>query len=270
VASHLVLRGSVLAKAWFGACAREPADLDFVVDYQRTRPDEPTLGEMFDDIVADAAAMSHRPGSTVFINHRPAWTELLDRDTVYAVSGNRLLLTWHGRGHVGILQMDFAVDDVLHDPPELTPIPRSSLPGPPIMLRAATKRQPLAWKIAWLMADSPTLGDPDHPMPEAHGAAPEANHAVLEEDDDYDYYEEDHAGKEPALPLGKDLYDAVLLAEQCLLPGEFLDETLRSRIPVALRPPVRFPCDDRHLTVSSSETEEGRLELPQAHHLTTV
>ncbi|MBU3064948.1 nucleotidyl transferase AbiEii/AbiGii toxin family protein [Nocardia sp. NEAU-G5] len=313
--SHLVLRGSVLVKAWFGACAREPADLDFVVDYQRTRLDEPGTDEMLEDIATDAATMSHRPGSTVFISHHPESIEPLAGDTFYTVSGYRLLLTWHGRGHVGTVQIDFAVDDALHDPPELTPIPRSSLPGPPFMLRAATKRQSLAWKIAWLMADSPTLGDPDHALPEGHDAAPEANHpppetkhpapdanhADLREDDDlsnedrtrsadhaapetndaapeanhvgpgsdhveseadrtapeadradpeedddydeadedldevedydyddYDYYEEDHEGQEPALPLGKDLYDAVLLAEQCPLPGKFLDKTLLS------------------------------------------
>jgi len=195
---RLVLRGSMLAKAWFGVWAREPGDLDFVVHHRRQRADEPSAEEMFHDIVSDAAAMSRRPGSSVFIDRR-IWQEDIGDDYRYGgLPGTRLLLPWHGRGHVGTVQIDVAVDEPLHDPPELTPIPRSSLPGPPVMLRAATLRQSLAWKIAWLVAD-----------------------AQLEED------EQDDDDGTPG-PLGKDLYDAVLLAERCRLPGDFLDRTLRS------------------------------------------
>ncbi|RJO72560.1 hypothetical protein D5S18_22615 [Nocardia panacis] len=199
---RLVLRGSMLAKAWFGAWAREPGDLDFVVHHRRQRPDEPSAEEMFDDLVSDAVAMSRRPGSTVFIDRR-MWRGEIGEDYRYGgLEGTRLILSWHGHGRVGTVQIDFAFDEPLHDPPELTPIPRSSLPGPPMMLLAVTARQSLAWKIAWLVADA-------------------RSHFNLEAD------EEDHDAGKPG-PLGKDLYDAVLLAERCRLPGNLLDEALRS------------------------------------------
>ncbi|WP_327119829.1 nucleotidyl transferase AbiEii/AbiGii toxin family protein [Nocardia sp. NBC_01730] len=67
---RLVLRGSALAKAWFGVWAREPGDLDFVVHHQLWRLDEPSVDEMLTDIVADAVAMSRRPGSTVIIDRK--------------------------------------------------------------------------------------------------------------------------------------------------------------------------------------------------------
>lgn len=202
---RLVLRGSALAKAWFGGWAREPGDLDFVVNHRRLRLDEPSADEMFADIVADVVTMSRRPGSTVFIDRRPFFRDVIGDDYRYGgLPGERLLLSWHGRGQVGTVQIDFAFDEPLHDPPEPTPItPRSGLPGPPIVLQAVSKRLSLAWKVAWLAADA------------GLGAEPVDGHDC------------DRPG-----PLGKDLYDAVLLAEHCRLPGDLFDTVLGScRLP---------------------------------------
>ncbi|MGO4649323.1 nucleotidyl transferase AbiEii/AbiGii toxin family protein [Nocardia sp. 2YAB30] len=199
---RLVLRGSALAKAWFGVWAREPGDLDFVVHHQQWRLDEPSVDEMFADIVAAAVAMSRRPGSTVIIDRKLLWRGEIG-DDYGDLPGERLVLSWHGRGQVGTVQIDFAFDEPLHDPPEPTPIPRSGLPGPPMVLQAASKRLSLAWKIAWLAADADLGCEPNG----------------------------DHDADEPG-PLGKDLYDAVLLAEHCRLPGGLLDKALQScRIP---------------------------------------
>jgi hypothetical protein len=201
-APRLVLRGSALAKAWFGGWAREPGDLDFVVHHRRRRLDEPSVDEMFADIVADTVAMSRRPGSTVFIDRVPLWWGEIGDYRYGSLPGQRLELSWHGRGQVGTVQIDFAFDEPLHDPPEPMPIPpRSGLSGPPMVLQTVSKRQSLAWKIAWLAADAglaaESENDPGHPG-----------------------------------PLGKDLYDAVLLAEHCRLPGDLLDTVLQScRIP---------------------------------------
>ncbi|WP_327147339.1 nucleotidyl transferase AbiEii/AbiGii toxin family protein [Nocardia sp. NBC_01329] len=202
--ARLVLRGSALAKAWFGGRAREPGDLDFVVHHRLWRLDEPSVEEMLADIVADAVAMSRRAGSTVFIDRKVFFRDEIGDDYRYGgLPGERLVLSWHGRGQVGTVQIDFAFDEPLHDPPEPTLIPRSGPPGPPMVLQAVSKRLSLAWKIAWLAADA------------GLGAAA---------DDDQ---EPDCSG-----PLGKDLYDAVLLAEHCRLPGDLLDAALQScRIP---------------------------------------
>lgn len=198
---RLVLRGSALAKAWFGEWAREPGDLDFVVHPGPRRLDEPTADEMFADIVTDAVVMSRRPGSTVSFDRIPLWWGEIGDDYRYGgLPGRRLQLSWYGRGQVGAVQIDFAFDEPLCDPPEPTVIPRrSGLPGPPSVLQAVSKRLSLAWKVAWLAADA-NLGA------ESDGG--------------------DDPG--PPGPSGKDLYDAVLLAEQCELPGDLLDTALRS------------------------------------------
>jgi hypothetical protein len=201
--SRLVLRGSALAKAWFGEWAREPGDLDFVVHHRHRRLDEPSVDEMLADIVAAVVVMSRRPDSTVLIDRKPLSSGEIGDDYRYgSLPGRRLVLSWYGRGRVGTVQIDFAFDEPLLDPPVPTPIPaRSGLPGAPMVLQAASKRLSLAWKIAWLAADAGLGAEPDS--------------------------EPDHPG-----PSGKDLYDAVLLAEHCGLPGDLLDTALRScRIP---------------------------------------
>ncbi|MGW5752260.1 nucleotidyl transferase AbiEii/AbiGii toxin family protein [Nocardia rhamnosiphila] len=199
--SRLVLRGSALAEVWFGGWAREPGDLDFVVHHRPRRPDEPSVDEMLADIVADAVALSRRPDSTVSIERKPLWCSEIGDDYRYGgLPGMRLVLSWYGGGQVGAVQIDFALDEPLPDPPEPTPIPpRSGLPGPPVVLSAASKRLSLAWKIAWLVADACRgAGSDDELDPDCPG------------------------------PSGKDLYDAVLLAEHCRLPGDLLDTVLRS------------------------------------------
>ncbi|MFJ2954337.1 nucleotidyl transferase AbiEii/AbiGii toxin family protein [Streptomyces sp. NPDC087270] len=51
---HLVLRGSVLLSRWFGEAAREPGDLDFVVTPARWRIEEERTGAMLHDIARAA------------------------------------------------------------------------------------------------------------------------------------------------------------------------------------------------------------------------
>ncbi|WP_328396855.1 nucleotidyl transferase AbiEii/AbiGii toxin family protein [Nocardia sp. NBC_00416] len=197
--SRLVLRGSVPVKAWFGVWAREPGDLDFVVLHQMWRLNEPSVDEMFDDLVADAVALSRRPGSTVSIDRKPCWRDEIGDDYRYhGMPGQRLVLSWYGRGQVGTVQIDFAFDEPLDDPPEPTTIPCSGPPGRSIVLQTASKRLSLAWKIAWLAADAGLAAESNEGS--AHGPG----------------------------PSGKDLYDAVLLAEHCRLPGDLLDTVLRS------------------------------------------
>ena len=51
-APHLVLRGSVLLKAWLGEQAREPGDIDWVVTPLTMMLDDRRTTEMLDGLVA--------------------------------------------------------------------------------------------------------------------------------------------------------------------------------------------------------------------------
>ncbi|MET8876555.1 nucleotidyl transferase AbiEii/AbiGii toxin family protein [Nocardia sp. NPDC004604] len=202
--SRLVLRGSLLMKTWFGAWAREPGDLDFVVRVELWRIGEPSFLEMFADLARDVAARSREPGSRVWIDARVVEvTGLGDKYIFGEGGGERLVLSWQGRGQVGTLQLDFAYDEKLFEPPERTEIPRLASPGPPAALWAVSRPLALAWKAMWLAVD--------------------------------------HHGGFGA--RAKDLYDAVLLAEHCVLPWQLFEQVLGTqpyRWFTARRPPLRM------------------------------
>lgn len=175
-ADSLVLRGSVLLRAWFGDAAREPGDLDFVVLPASWRIDEARTDAMFADVAQAAEAAAHRGDSTV----RIAATEAVGDDiwTYDRVPGRRLILPWTSDGLPGgVVQLDFVFNERLPAAPEPILLPSAS-GGPEVLLNAATAELSLAWKLMWLLCDM-------HPQ-------------------------------------GKDLYDAVLLAEHTPLRYELL------------------------------------------------
>ncbi|WKX72260.1 nucleotidyl transferase AbiEii/AbiGii toxin family protein [Streptomyces sp. XD-27] len=167
-ADHLVLRGSVLLRAWFGEAAREPGDLDFVVEPATWRLADDRTDRMLASIARGADLAARRGGGPVRLDSRGAagdeiWT--YDR-----VPGRRLVLPWRAEGLPGgTVQLDFVFNEPLPAPTVHTAIPRSDGAGDPARLRAVTPELSLAWKIMWLATD--------------------------------------------IFPEGKDLYDAVLLAE---------------------------------------------------------
>ncbi|MEU1312099.1 nucleotidyl transferase AbiEii/AbiGii toxin family protein [Streptomyces cinnamoneus] len=183
-ADHLVLRGSVLLKAWYGDAAREPGDLDFVVVPSTWALEDERTDALLDDIARAAEDLS-RAGGDVLIDASGAvsgeiWT--YDR-----VPGRRLVLPWTAPADgpdalpSGSVQLDFVFNETLPAPSVRTAIPRHD-GGEPTVLMTAGPELSLAWKLLWLMTDM---------HPEA-----------------------------------KDLYDAVLLAENCRLPYELLRRVL--------------------------------------------
>ncbi|CAL9437620.1 nucleotidyl transferase AbiEii/AbiGii toxin family protein [Streptomyces sp. enrichment culture] len=169
-AGSLVLRGSVLMAAWFGEQAREPGDLDFVVVPPTWKIDDERTARMLDGI---ARAASQASGDEVRISAEGAVVE--DIWTYDRVPGRRMVLPWTAPGlpH-GHVQLDFVFNEPLPEPPEPLRLPGGAV------VRAASPRLSLAWKLMWLLTD-------------VHGQ-------------------------------GKDLYDAVLLAERHPLPYELLYE----------------------------------------------
>ncbi|MER7787525.1 nucleotidyl transferase AbiEii/AbiGii toxin family protein [Streptomyces sp. NPDC097640] len=153
-AEHLVLRGSVLLKAWYGEAAREPGDLDFVVVPDSWELADERTDRMLDGIARAADLGSRRAGGPVRIDSRGAvgdeiWT--YDR-----VPGRRLVIPWtSGADGVppGTVQLDFVFNERLPAPSAVTSIPRRTGTEPPIRLHAATPELSLAWKILWLESD---------------------------------------------------------------------------------------------------------------------
>lgn len=146
---NLVLRGSVPLKAWLGAAAREPGDLDFVVIPQSWNIRNHRTREMLADIAADAQQACASSPVTIDAGRAAIegiWT--YDR-----VPGLRMMLPWTaGGGHSGDLQLDFVFNEQLPVAPELTEISLSS-DGPKALVIAASPELSLAWKVQWLITD---------------------------------------------------------------------------------------------------------------------
>lgn len=182
-AEHLVLRGSVVLRAWLGDAAREPGDLDFVVTPHSFAFDGPETKAMLDGLVAAIAA---DPGPGVRADlavTEHIWT--YDR-----VPGRRIMFPFDVDGLPrGAVQIDLVFNEHMPEPPVMVEIPPL---GTSVL--AASPRLSLACKLEWLIND---------------------------------FY-----------PQGKDLYDAVLLAEYTAAPragiralmrpdlGRMLDEFL--------------------------------------------
>ena len=274
--AEVVLRGSRVLAAWYGERAREAADLDFVVQPSLIPPlDEahpyPHL-DTVEDIqhwpeAADGAARydlwkdgeeEHEPGGfhprtapeglawitrpepagqppvIEYLRERIAEHPeaapgvLLDADGVhgdgswgYAYDpdpfeapcdendsgatgsrGVRILVPWRAPdGSAGEVQLDFAHDERMPEPAVWTLIPAPHRAGP-LVVRTASRRVSLAWKLLWLYRD---------------------------------------ADAEASAPQCKDLYDAVLLAED---PHTGLNARLLRRVVRNGRRPHGLRLDD--------------------------
>ncbi|MDG4786643.1 nucleotidyl transferase AbiEii/AbiGii toxin family protein [Micromonospora sp. WMMD1102] len=277
----LVLRGSMTMRSWVGDRAREPGDLDWVVrprvpvplddlhphpyvdclDPVRLWPeavhgvprDEPWMFEDFDTgglparlppeglhwvEAAETAALPrpHEDVAELLRRHPSAGADVrvepdgiveehtwgYSYDSGYrdvdgsGGGGSRLVVPWRaGDALAGTVRLDFAYDERLPEPPRLLAVPRRDGAGPPTVVWAATPELSLGWKLQWLCVDQAVEG----------------------------------------LSAGKDLYDAVLLAE---LPGVRLSprllRTLLHRIP---DPDLLRPSAVRGWTVDWSALPSG-------------
>jgi hypothetical protein len=148
----LVLRGSVLLRAWFGDAAREPGDLDFVVVPASWLIEEQRTTDMLTGI-AQAAECAGRHGAT---SVRFDAAEAISEDiwTYDRVPGRRLILPWTATDLPGgIVQLDFVFNERLPIDPEPALIPSASR-NSTALLNAATAELSLAWKLMWLLSDT--------------------------------------------------------------------------------------------------------------------
>ena len=149
---HLVLRGSVLLKAWLGDVAREPGDIDWVVVPPTLSAKEPPGQNILDDL--RASVREHRRSGEPLID-----TDHTRVDSIWLYDrspGLRASFRWRHDDLFGDVQMDLAFGDPLLLPPVETDVPTGG--GGTVRLLAATKHQSLAWKLQWLDTDTHPQG----------------------------------------------------------------------------------------------------------------
>ena len=175
---HLVLRGSRLLRAWFGDEAREPGDLDYVIDPVSMGLDDPLAAEIHDGLIAAVLAPPGPPG-VEFLDDAVATDDIW---TYERAPGRRVVFPWRDDALPGgVVQIDAVFGEPLDLPVTRMPVPVAD--GGCVTVRGAGPSQSLAWKLLWLATD--------------------------------------------LYPQGKDLYDAVLLAERSAVPAALLAEVLR-------------------------------------------
>lgn len=150
-AEHLVLRGSTLLRAWLGDAAREPGDLDFVVDPPTMTLDEARAADLFADIIT-AVRDQHHDGTGIAVDTDDVATETIW--TYERAPGRRLVFTWHARDlPPGTVQIDAVFNEYLLEPAVWTDLATGAGTSA-IRVRAATPALSLAWKIRWLETDT--------------------------------------------------------------------------------------------------------------------
>ncbi|MBS1913574.1 MAG: nucleotidyl transferase AbiEii/AbiGii toxin family protein [Bacteroidetes bacterium] len=191
---HLVLRGSVLMKTWFGSSAREPGDIDWVVIPASIELADLRACRIVQGLISAVNLQSDIGDGYILVDE----VTMDDIWTYERAQGRRIVFPWSAPGLPrGSVQMDIVFGEKLPRVPMPAQIPISD--GRTISLQSAAKELALVWKLLWLETDS--------------------------------------------YPQGKDLYDAVLLAEQTVLPRWLLDQVLGAERYGRIPPPVKpdFP-----------------------------
>jgi hypothetical protein len=153
-APHLVLRGSVLLKAWLGNDAREPADIDWVVTPLTMMLDDRRTADLLDGLIAAVRAQPDA-GQVTLAGPVTIAAEVAAEDiwTYERAPGRRLVFTWSTPDTPdGTVQCDFVFNERLPLPAAPTTVLRSD-GGAPVSVLAAGPALSLAWKILWLDTD---------------------------------------------------------------------------------------------------------------------
>jgi hypothetical protein len=209
---HLVLRGSLVMRAWFGDDARDPGDMDFVVQPHTVLISQPLATEILGGLVQRVHERPFTGAGGVQIAIDDIATDQIW--TYDRAPGRRIVFPFRcGELPAGTVQVDFVFGEGLLCPPVQTAIPRAG--GGSTLVFTADKELSLAWKLLWLLTD--------------------------------------------AYPQGKDLYDAVLLAESTRLPRDLLERTLLDPVDGKSCLPSIFP---QLRLAGALEWESFQLEYP--------
>jgi hypothetical protein len=144
----LVLRGSLLLKAWLGDVAREPGDIDWIFRPQEIELDNPLSKQLFDELI-EMVSEHPRAGNTVI---EVAKISVTDIWTYERAAGRRIVFPWKVEGlPAGDLQVDVVFGEELFAAPIQTLIPSSE--GNGVLVWSADRELSLAWKLLWLETD---------------------------------------------------------------------------------------------------------------------
>jgi hypothetical protein len=146
---YLVLRGSLLLKAWLGEAAREPGDIDWVFRPKNLDINSREATELFTDV---SRLVAQRPdvGDAVI---QVSEISVDDIWTYERAPGRRIVFPWQSAGlPSGEVQMDVVFSEELFTEPVLTPVSLGD--GGDVLLWTANKEISLAWKLLWLETDS--------------------------------------------------------------------------------------------------------------------
>lgn len=174
---QLVLRGSLALKSCLGHEAREPGDVDWVVQSWYLGSYGNNERSFIDTIIADLMGAATLPDIRIDL-------ESIDREEIWTYDttpGHRVCFPWQcGDLPPSEIAMDFSFDESMYDSVVPGEIKFEMGTGTEVVM--ASLEESLAWKIRWLIADQ--------------------------------------------YPTGKDLYDAVLLAERTVPSPDLLHSIL--------------------------------------------
>jgi hypothetical protein len=145
---HLVLRGSVLLRAWLGDLAREPGDVDFVVTPMTMMLDDRRTARMLTGLVEAVRGGADTDPITFGAEVAAENIWLYER-----APGRRLAFPWSTSDTPGgTVQVDLVFNERLPLPPATTTVLRGD--GTPVTMLAAGPALSLAWKVLWLETDT--------------------------------------------------------------------------------------------------------------------
>jgi hypothetical protein len=151
--SRLVLRGSVLLKAWFGDEARAPGDIDWLVVPPSWKLGGRESRELLEGLARMLCAMPDPEGIKIFGDRLTAE----DIWTYERAPGRRIVLPWRADGlEEGTIQMDLVFGEPMIQDPELIDYRTCegrTFEGRTVKLLAATPELSLVWKLVWLETD---------------------------------------------------------------------------------------------------------------------
>jgi hypothetical protein len=140
----------VLLETWLGEAAREPGDMDWVVDPPSLTADSDDAVDMLRSIIELVAKAAPARGDGLTLDTRDVAVDAIW--TYERAEGRRIVFPWSAPGVPrGSVQLDFVFQEPLAEPPMRVSV--VSTFGPPISVRAATPELSLAWKILWLASD---------------------------------------------------------------------------------------------------------------------
>jgi hypothetical protein len=145
---HLVLRGSLLQKAWFGDDGREPGDIDWVFRPKEVGIDDSLAVELFTDLKGRVAESQTVGDAEIVV--KKIFTD--DIWTYERAAGKRIIFPWKAEAlPAGYIQMDVVFKEDLWTDPVQTQIPTSRNSTRSVW--SVDKEISLAWKLLWLETD---------------------------------------------------------------------------------------------------------------------